>query len=172
MLTHDLKPVMNIFPEWKTKKASFVCFGLSLNCKYSTSYNLLLLHHPCCQSSPTFKKNYRYPLYRTFPEEKEKPDLAADKQSFSEGSCHIVKVPELKQQLIIFTVRFPYPGSFRSFCEHQRKFEEEGTEEGNSLKFHVSQTQWPKDYPEWRWLFNDLGEEAGRLDWSRQILLQ
>lgn len=29
ILTHGLESVLNIVPEWKIKKASFVCFGLS-----------------------------------------------------------------------------------------------------------------------------------------------
>lgn len=96
----------------------------------------------CCCTTPAStvhellgKKNY--PLYKTFPEEKEKPDLAADRQSSSEGSCHILKVPEVKQQLIILTSQIDSGLEASGPSVNIR---------GNSKKKEQSRTQQPEDY--------------------------
>lgn len=101
ILTNNLESVLDIVPEQLERPhlSALACLQF-VNTAHFTIY--------CYCAAPASKVHELWrelPITADLSWREGKPELAADEQSSSQGSCHILEVPEMKQQLI-FTVRF------------------------------------------------------------------
>lgn len=90
--------------------------------------------------------------------------LFQKKKRSSEGSCHILKVPELEKQLHSKPLAWELHVLPSTSMESLRR---------RSRTVDLSEVPCKSNAAaqrEWRWVFNNLGEEAGRLEWSCRIL--